>query len=359
MDRPYLVNFSAIISGNQLSIRASITDSETPLIYDKKPLTTTPIQSVGLFSKENYRIKIIGLNQENSTLFKKEYDSDNYGRFEIKTLSEYKGETLSKMLVYETSRVTGLDLYLGSFLPLKIKKPRKIIISDFDKTLVDTKYSTPKEVYYSLNKPLDYFPSVDTSIQLLNDYIKNEYQPFILSASPHFYENAIRDWFYQNQIFISNLYLKDYRDFISIFDGKMTTKDLKKQGFYKLNQLIDILLMTKIPSNLILIGDGFESDPFIYMTLKKLLTKGSDPWKIWNSIKYHSIFKLTSKQDSQFLTKFYLLSELVKKSEQAKIEIHIRATKNNIDDLKNYTFKNNDLTTMNKSITYYVNENNT
>lgn len=354
MIRPYLVNFSAIISDEYLSIRASVTDSETIINRPEESKINSPIQSVGLFSKENFRIKIIGLTAQNKTLFKREYDSDNYGRFEIKFSSQFSGESLEKLIVYETSKLEGMDIYLGSFLPLIINNPKKIIISDFDKTLVDTKYSTPTELYYSLNKPLNYFPSVLSSIEMLNEHIEQGFQPFILSASPHFYENSIRDWFYQNNIFISDIFLKDYRDFISIFDGKLTTKDLKKQGFYKLNQLIDILLMTRIPEELVLMGDGFESDPFIYLTLKKLLTPHNDPWKIWNTIKNHRIFNLTGRQDSQFITKFYLLNNLAKTSDLCKVSIHIRATESNVEKLKNFEFEYQDLTELNKSVHYYV-----
>jgi phosphatidate phosphatase APP1 len=357
MNRPYLVNFSAIISQKKLSIRASITNSLTPVNGQVGQIkNNSPIQSISLFSKELFRIKVAGFCNENLLIFEREYDSDNYGRFEIKIPAFFNNSKITKITIYETSQVSGLDFHLGSFLPLEIKEPRNIIISDFDKTLVDTKYHTAKELYYSLSKPLDFFPSVDTSIVMLRSYIDNGYQPFILSASPHFYENAIRNWLYQNNIFASNILLKDYRDFVSIFDGAMTTKDLKKQGFYKLNQLIDVLLMTGIPNNLILMGDGFESDPFIYLTLQRLCKPHSDPWKVWKSIKNHSIFNLTSKQDSYFITKFYQLSEMAKKENHCEFKIHIRSTHENIKNLKDFKFKNNELTELNTSVDYYLNQ---
>lgn len=355
MNRPSLVNFSAIASENQLSIRASLTKSSSSLTDQNDKLSSSPIDSIRLFSKENFRIKIIGMDSNNNVILIREYDSDNHGKFEIKLGLKVNGSTINKLTVYETSQIKGIDIHLGSFLPLFIKEPKKIIITDFDKTLVDTKYSTPKEMYYSLSRPLSYFPNVETSIQKLKNYISDEYQPFILSASPHFYETAIRDWLYQNKVFASNILLKDYRDFISIFDGSLTTKDLKKQGFYKLNQLIDVLLMTRIPNELILMGDGFESDPFIYLTLKRLLNEHSDPWKIWKSIKNHNIFNLTSKQDSYFITKFYQLSEMAKMNKGCDVTIYIRATQTNIQDLKNYKFKNNELQELNATINYYLN----
>jgi hypothetical protein len=113
--------------------------------------------------------------------------------------------------------------------------------------------------------------------------------------------------------------------------------------------------MTKVPKELILIGDGFESDPVIYMTLKKLLTPHADPWKTWKSIKNNNIFNLTSKQDSHFITKFYLLSELAKKSAACDVRIHIRATSENIEKLQGQQFGQKSLTQMNQTIDYYLN----
>lgn len=245
MNRPYLVNFSAIVSQKTLSIRASITLSETA-IKGPNQANSSPIESIRLFNKERFRLKVLFIDKEQNLLGKREYDSDNYGNFEFKLNAIIGNQEVYRLFIYETSTIDGLDIYLGSYLPLKINTPNKIVISDFDKTLVDTKYHTAKEMYYSLNRPLNYFPTVDKSLDLLKSLINDDYQPFILSASPHFYEVAIRNWLYQNGLYIGQVFLKDYRDFISIFDGRLTTKDLKKQGFYKLNQLVDILLMIGI-----------------------------------------------------------------------------------------------------------------
>jgi phosphatidate phosphatase APP1 len=355
MNRPYLVNFSAIDCDTHISIRANITNSYTPLIDKKNKIeSTSPIQSIRLFSKDNFRIKILGFTDKNDNVFSKEFDSDSYGRFEIQIPHDSSKSKITRLLTYETSQLRGIDIHLGNFLPLHIKNPKKLLISDFDKTLVDTKYHTAKEMYYSLNKPLNYFPTVKNSVDKIKYYIDESYQPFILSASPHFYENAIRDWLYQNNIFTSHVYLKDYRDFISVFDGAMTSKDLKQQGFYKLGQLVDILLMTGIPDHIVLMGDGFESDPYIYLTLRSLIKDKADPWKLWSSIKNHSIFNLTTKQNSYFLTKFYRLSELSKQKGTIEFKIYIRSTKENHSKLKEMEFKNPYLNGKNSEIDYYI-----
>lgn len=357
MNRPYLVNFSAISSPSHISIRANITNSYTPIMdKNKKIQSTSPIQSIRLFSKDNFRIKVCGFDQDGKNVFNKEFDSDNYGRFEFIIAQPKHANTnaITRLTIYESSQLRGILLHLGSFIPLAIKNPNKVIISDFDKTLVDTKYHSAKEVYYSLNKPLNYFPTVKKSLEKIKSYIDEDYQPFILSASPHFYENAIRDWLYQNKIYTSQIYLKDYRDFISIFDGAMTTKDLKQQGFYKLSQLVDILLMTGIPDKIVLMGDGFESDPYIYLTLRSLIKDKTDPWKLWSSIKNHSIFNLTTKQNSYFLTKLYRLSELSKIKENVDFDIYIRSTNDNINALKTMEIHNPYLINKNQYIEYYL-----
>ena len=234
------------------------------------------------------------------------------------------------MQLYEVRKRPGLDLHLGAFIPIRIYSPKKIVICDFDKTLVDTKYSTTKEVYRSLTKPLEEFPTIISSVNILKKSIRQGYHPFILSASPHFYEDAMRDWLYKNNIFSAGIFLKDYRHFFSFLEGDLTSKDFKGQGLYKLNHLLDILLMTGAPDELVLMGDNFESDPIIYLTLAMILTMQIDPWIIWSSIKSEDIFKLKRKQNSQLLNKIFQLDNLLtrrkkdKSKNQMLIKIYIR-----------------------------------
>lgn len=356
MNRPYLVNFSAIASDNRLSIKAHITDSATALLDKRKKKTphSSPFQSIKLFSKKSFRIKIQGLSDSNSVIFDKDYDTDNYGILKLSISQKVNEQIIKNIRIYEIQSFEGIFIHLGSIIPVDIKDPKKVVISDFDKTLVETKYSSLREVYYSLNKPLNYFPTIDSSVDILRRYIDNEFQPFILSASPHFYENAIRDWLYQNKIFASSIFLKDYRDFISIFNGDLSRKDLKRHGYYKLNQLVEVLLMTGVPKELVLIGDGFESDTFIYLTLRALLVDRVDPWKLWKSLKHNSIFKLTNKQDSSFLTKFYRLSELARLKQDCDIKIYIRSTKVNDSIIKKRSFTNPYVQNGVKSVNYYI-----
>jgi hypothetical protein len=87
--------------------------------------------------------------------------------------------------------------------------------------------------------------------------------------------------------------------------------------------------MTGIPDELVLMGDNFESDPIIYLTLAKILRDNVDPWVIWNSIKEQDIFQLKKNQNSQFLNKIYQLDNLISRknkkfNQKTKIKIYIR-----------------------------------
>jgi len=176
-----------------------------------------------------------------------------------------------------------------------------------------------RDVFNSLTKPLEYFPTIPNSVNILSSYIQKKFHPFILSASPHFYEDAIRDWLYKNKIYTAGIFLKDYRKVFSLFEGDLTTKDLKVQGLYKLNHLLDIILMTGIPDKLVMMGDNFESDPLIYLTFAIVLQGESDPWTVWNKVKELESFRLNPKQNSQFLNKLYQIKSMITQREEQRI----------------------------------------
>lgn len=358
MKRPYLVNFLAIENEEQISIRTSVSLHEYKIFATEqeenqfKP--SSPFESISLLSSTEFQLKIVGINSNQEEVYSKIFESDSFGNFEIRIPSSIENNKIEKINVYEITFFPGIQLLVGSFITLKMGEYKKLVISDFDKTLVDTKYSTPKEMYYSLSKPLDFFPNVENSIKLIKKYINDGYTPFILSASPHFYENAITDWCYQNQIYTSNVFLKDYRKIFSLFDGDLHTKDMKTQGFYKINTLISILTMTGIPNELVLMGDGFESDTIIYLTLYAILVDKMDPWKVWNSVKKLNSFKLTTKQNTNFLSKLYQLSSMIKRSNtKPKIEIQIRCPDKLIEEIKKRDFKLSFLNDNAKHVTYY------
>ncbi len=332
MKRPHLVHFMAVKTDEHIAIKASCTLKSPALILGNQKLEikgpSFPIQSFRLLNSSQFQLKIIGLDRLQHEVYKKSLETDAFGNLEFKIPLIDQRDKIEVLQVYEVRKYPGLELLMGSYIPLKINNPKKIVICDFDKTLVDTKYSSTREVYESLTRPLEYFPTVSSSVTLLREAIESGHHPFVLSASPHFYEEAMRDWLYQHKIYTAGLFLKDYRKVFSLFEGDLTPKDLKIQGLYKLNHLLDILLMTGLPDSLILMGDNFESDPIIYLTLARLLLEETEPWALWNQLKARDAFQLTRKQNAQFLNKIYQISSLInrKKSitgQENKIEIKI------------------------------------
>lgn len=321
MKRPHLVHFMAIISDESINIRASLTLKENLLAKNQEldiPAPPFPIQALRLLNAYQFTMKIIGFTKDQKEVYKKSFESDSFGNFNLKIPLIKEREAIDIIQVYETKKRPGLELHLGSYIPIRINTPHKIIICDFDKTLVDTKYQTAKEVYHSLTRSIEVNPTVSSSVELLKKYIDQKFHPFILSASPHFYEDSIRDWLYKNSIYTSGIFLKDYRHFFSFLEGDLTARDLKIQGLYKLNHLLDILLMTGIPDQLVLMGDNFESDPTIYLTLSKILLDDIDPWVIWNDIKVQDLLEIKKKQTSQLLNKIYQIDNMVKRQRRLK-----------------------------------------
>lgn len=332
MKRPNLVHFLAIKTDDYISVKASCTMKEWrgPAVVDLSAITPKfPIQDFRLLRSSQFRVRLIGLDDDKKQVFKKTYDSDNFGNFNFKIPLYGDRKKIKVFQAYEIKKTKGLQVHLGSFIPITIEGNKKLIICDFDKTLVDTKYSSTKEVYNSLTKPLSAFPTVTNSLDLFTKYIGEGYHPFILSASPHFYEDSMRDWLYQNKVFTAGVFLKDYRRIFSIIEGELTPKDLKIQGLYKLNHLLDILMMTGVPDELVLMGDNFESDPIIYLTLYKVLQREIDPWKLWQSLKKDPAFQFNKKQNSQVLSKFYQLGSMISAREKnCKVKIFIRKKAN-------------------------------
>ena len=340
MKRATFVNFLSIMTNRHLRVRASVTMKETkglvsslkkfPFGINKEIFKPRfPIQAYRLFNRYQFKIKLVGLDQNRESVYSKEFVSDEFGDFRFKIPLDKESQKITALQIYEMSSKECSEVHLGTFIPLKIKNPKKIVICDFDKTLVDTQYSTTREIYHSLTSPLESFPRVTQSIRLLESFIDEGYHPFIVSSSPHFYEWAIRDWLYQNKIFTAGIFLKDYRRIFHFFEKELTSKDIKNQGTYKLNCLLDILLMTGAPHEILLIGDNFESDPLIYSSLIKLLKEKPEPRQYWDFLKKLQAFPMNRKQNSQLLNKLYDFSNQIKDfKENIHIKAYIRRKKN-------------------------------
>jgi hypothetical protein len=111
--------------------------------------------------------------------------------------------------------------------------------------------------------------------------------------------------------------------------------------------------MTSLPKELVLMGDGFESDVIIYLTLFAALKRHIDPWQLWNQVRSLESFRLTNKQNSRFLSKFYQMHSLSKKGE-VDIKIYIRCKKDDIENIKQRRIPISALEELREHIVYYV-----
>lgn len=358
MERPYLLSISLISTPQKLSVRAlvelsSIKELDIPLLDTHLDSTISPWENVRFFPKKSFCLQFECLDDEQNLIYSKEFTSHDFGVFQVELPSIIQSKKVHYLKIFEKSVVKGIDCFLGHYFPTFLNNDSKIIISDFDKTLVDTRYSTAKEMLESLRRPLSNFPTIPSSVQLLKSYMERGYLPFIVSASPHFYEIPFRDWLYQNEIHTSNIFLKDYRKIFSFFNEELTTKDIKHQGFYKLATIVDILLMCQLPQDIVLVGDGFESDMLIYIIIRLLIVEKADPYKLWKDLSKKKEFTLNAKQKSQFLLKVYELSNLSRIKWNCNVHIYIRCNEHIIENIKHRDLEDKKLNDQIKYVHFY------
>lgn len=327
MRRPEFIQHLFIQSEQFLSIKVIITLRQ---IRNDSTLPHFPLEDIPLLRRQRFTLKVILRDEKGQMISQHLFDTDSFGQafFRIPLPPKQK---VASLQCFETSFSPGVDFLLGSHYPLTIKRPTKLVISDFDKTLVSTSYSGVLDLVTSLINPIAYFPPIEEGLSLFKNYIRKDYAPFVLSASPHFYEATIRDWLCSQGLITSGLFLKDYRQSFSISDGLLAPKDLWVQGLYKLDQLLDLLIMCGLPDEIVLLGDDHESDPMIYLTLSQILTDQAEPFRLWQKIIANKSFKLSKKQSVRLLSKIYEISSfLYDRRKQGRVlpelTIHIRKT---------------------------------
>lgn len=325
--RPYLIHFHNILVKTKISIRLGISSRPSKFFKGNDLIPSVPINEVRLLKKNRFLAKIIIKLNEN-VIHEKVLETDQFGHLKHQVnLQNFSTEELvkSQICVYEISTLKGVDLLLGKNVPILIDNQKPVIITDFDKTLVDTKYKTTVEVYQSLTSPLKNFPTVEKSLSKIQTLTKLGTPVFVVSASPHFYESPIRNWLKSNEIFDSGIFLKDYRQFLSFQNTELFSKDMKVHGTFKLSQLLNLTYMLELPSKMILFGDNSETDPLIYCIFNYLINSSFEVIETWEKIKHLDAFQLTSFQDSKLLNRLHMIKALKKRmNKSTSIEINIR-----------------------------------
>lgn len=332
MKRPRLVHFLSVVTDRAVALRASVAMGENRF-FRRRPASRAPIRALGLLGSRRFVMRAVGLDGEGRPVLEDVFESDPLGSFRLRiplggdAAGPGPGD-IKSFQIFETGAAPGLEFHLGTFKPVLLRSPGRVVICDFDRTLLETEYSTPGAIYRSLTRPMGAFAPLENSLGIIRSRIDRGFSAFIVSSSPHFYEEAIRDWLRARGIHPAGIFLKDYRRVLSVLDPSLTAKDIASQGAYKLGQLIDVLLMTDVPDELVLIGDNFESDPAIYLTVAMLLHGDHEPWHIWNRLKERDSFRLNRRQDADVLSRLHLLGDLIdrsgKEGRTARVKIHIR-----------------------------------
>ncbi len=320
--RPYIINSTAIVYQNNLGINISVAPQNSAQFLNKKVnlQEKSPMQNFQIFKTRNFILEMLLKDEFENVIFKFKFNTDRFGYSSFKVeLPDHLKEKKYFIISFLEHGNLGITHFLGSIAPFFLDDPLKILICDFDKTLVDTSYKTISDVYSSLTMPTRNFPTVTEALSLFKQYIHQGYSPFILSASPHFYVKSINEWLQGKGIFPLGIFLKDYRQILSPFFGLLGLKDLTNQGVYKLTGLLEILLITGIPKKLVLMGDNFESDPLIYQIFAEVLNSDKTTEELLTKIKRIPTFSLT---DAQYLALYDKISS-IKSQKQDNVEIEV------------------------------------
>ena len=141
--RPKVISQNSICSGKVLSLKLSIAYVSVNQDGSKK---ITPISRLSLLQKNkfNLAIKIQTATESHERLI----STDNFGTVYLKQKLKDPKQIIYK--AYAINQTQNIKFFLGKYEPSILDNDKNIIVSDFDKTLVDTKYSTIKELYHSL-----------------------------------------------------------------------------------------------------------------------------------------------------------------------------------------------------------------
>lgn len=327
MSKIKLVSFNCYTTRHTLKVRAHLKMQSREEVYDQKALS--PFRSLMQFKSSTIALKLEIFDSSKKLITNGDFTTDRFGNLNT-TLS------LPPKIAPHLIKIYSLKphyQFLAEVSPERLGRHENIVICDFDKTLVETQYHSLKEIYDSLTNSLNRYPVVKKSVELFRDLLKKDYHPFIVSASPHFYELTIRQWLAEQNLPQCPITLKNFRDIFSRWYDRLTLKDLAIHGNYKLHAILDILLMTGIPKNLALIGDSSETDAEIYLIIKKILTSDAGAWALWQEVKDKKCFRLTPRQSSKILRKINLLHGKIKlargRGTQVEVHIYIRDIKNN------------------------------
>jgi phosphatidate phosphatase APP1 len=339
----YLIEARAQITEDFFHCWGQVTSSKSA--FEQMAMTENtskliPQDSLGLLKKKKFILFYYFDSPQNdfTLLSNNLIETDEYGLFNLTLpLVNFKNELPSWITLSQNANFQSENI-LKKIPVEKLHGPLKILISDFDKTLCETQFSSAKDLLKALKTPLINFKTIAQSLEILKKYQDQNFQSYILSASPHFFKGPMKQWAYQNKLVIHDFLLKDYRQILTFGENSLTLKDMKNQGLYKLNQIINLLTRNGAPSELVLMGDIVEADLLIYSLIACLLTTRYDPWNLWQEIRELDLFLFNETQDAMITRSFHWLAQEAEKLRQQnktiEVQIYIRLLNSHMENEK-------------------------
>ena len=155
--RPELLKWVCIARDETMHILAEVDLEEFHHSLWKKGQAlashSSPWENFSFLPEKKFVLLVMGLSSNGNVIYKRFFYNHTNGRFQFQIpRNSNQGLSIHSLKVYEAGTKIGTYFYLGTYLPQILPKPSKVIITDFDKTLVETKYATTKKSFYCRGK---------------------------------------------------------------------------------------------------------------------------------------------------------------------------------------------------------------
>ncbi|MFN3604605.1 MAG: phosphatase domain-containing protein [Leptonema sp. (in: bacteria)] len=208
---------------------------------------------------------------------------------------------LANFTLYTMSPTENFPIGFGRLSILPENYEGFIIISDIDKTFLNTKFEDQQGLLETLLERIENKKPVIGMDELFRQLKKLDYPLLFISASPTFFHRVLEGVFKRFQIPIEGLFLKKLSEPVANLSSKIfyilnnlnyyinqgfdemfhrsikflntTLQSFVDQTAYKLKVLLKIRKMQPSFSKIILIGDNTESDFLIFVLYQMLLTE--------------------------------------------------------------------------------------
>ena len=115
MDRPYILHFFAFQKADTLSIKTAV--SSRQVTDDPKDLLSTPIEEYQLLKKNKFTL-LLNFQFSDGRIESRTFETDSFGQLNLKLPIN----SVSSLRIFEVSWKSGVDLFLGEYTPIGVKR---------------------------------------------------------------------------------------------------------------------------------------------------------------------------------------------------------------------------------------------